>query len=435
MKRVSDFPSSIALNGADFFLLQLDRMMWQSSRCRNICTFVVRLDARLECRELASYLSTNAAYQWICRLRLQKTWPFVLAKWVFNADIVLPAIDEYQGEQGDTLPSDLLQKPFNIEKQAAFRISLVQLKDGGSQLVFTWHHALMDAHGGEIFIRQLGGEETISPADWFSHNPVSALSLRARADIALQMKAFLCHVSRLPFISLIGKKKRQQAVLYHTLKFSQRQTQQMAVRARDQGAGFLVSAFYLAVTSYAVAKVQHSRMPLDSDMLVPIPLDCRKRGVQAPVIGNQVTFLFYRIPLAALANIKTCVSALMAQMKDLMRSENPQHYLIMMDFLRRVPGWLYRMQLTSPTKGKMASFHYSDTGDSLDLYAQLFGRSVSSVIHYPPNMYPPGLTFVFSRYQGALQLTLGYMESVLTADELALLLSELQLGLLGEAGL
>ena len=122
-------------------------------------------------------------------------------------------------------------------------------------------------------------------------------------------------------------------------------------RKKDNVAGFLVSAFYLAVTSYAVAKVQSKRAPLESDMLVPIPLDRRKRGVQAPVLGNQVTFLFYRIPQAALESIGSCVTTLIAQMKDLMRSDNPGHYLIMMDFLRRVPGWLYRMQLTSPTNG------------------------------------------------------------------------------------
>lgn len=175
----------------------------------------------------------------------------------------------------------------------------------------------------------------------------------------------------------------------------------------------------------------YKRAPLESDMLVPIPLDRRKRGVQAPVLGNQVTFLFYRIPQAALESIGSCVTTLIAQMKDLMRSDNPRHYLIMMDFLRRVPGWLYRMQLTSPTNGQMASFHYSDTGDSLDLYDQLFACTVTNAIHYPPSMYPPGITFVFSRYRGAVQLTLGYMESILTDAELEQLLSELQLGLLG----
>lgn len=431
MKQEYDFPNSMTLNGADFFLLQLDHIMWKLSGQRNICTFVVTLEERLEYEDLEKYLAVNTAYQWICRLRLQKGWPFALAKWGYNADLALPEIEQYQLDQLGALPAGLLEQPFNIVKQSAFKISLVQLAGAGSQLVFTWHHALMDAHGGEIFVRHLGGAEAIPAADWVANEQGSVLPLRARADIALQMKEFLCHVSRLPFISFARKKKLKKNVHYQVLTFSAQQSKLITERARQHGAGFLVSAFYLAATAYAVAKVQSKRAPLESDMLVPIPLDRRKRGVQAPVLGNQVTFLFYRIPQAALESIGACVTELIAQMKDLMRSDNPGHYLIMMDFLRRVPGWLYRMQLTSPTNGQMASFHYSDTGESLDLYKQLFGCAVVNAIHYPPSMYPPGITFVFSRYQGALQLTLGYMESVLTEAELEQLLSELQLGLLG----
>ena len=79
----------------------------------------------------------------------------------------------------------------------------------------------------------------------------------------------------------------------------------------------------------------------------------------------------------------------------------------------------------------MSSLHYSETGESLDLYKQLFSSAVVNAIHYPPSMYPPGITFVFSRYQGTLQLTLGYMKSVLSDAEVKHLLAELQLGLLG----
>jgi len=433
MKQDSSFPDSITLNGADFFLLQLDHIMWKLSGQRNICTFVVTLQERLEYEDLEKHLSANSAYQWICRLRLQKGWPFTLTKWVFKAHLALPEIEQYQLDEQGSLPESFLKKPFNIEQQPAFKVSLVQISGGGSRLIFTWHHALMDAHGGETFIRYLGGSAAMQEGDWVaSEQGSSLLPLRERADIALKMKEFLCDVSRLPFISFTKKSTPKHNVHYRVVSFTAAQSKLIVQRARLQGAGFLVSAFYLAVTAFAVANVQTKKSPLAGDMLIPIPLDRRKRGVHSPILGNQVTFLFYRIPLAALANIKTCVAELITQMKSLMRSENPSHYLVMMDFLRRVPGWLYRMQLTSPTKGQMASFYYSDTGDSLDLYDQLFDCAVASALHYPPNMYPPGVTFVFSRFHGALQLTIGYMDSALDNEELEQLLAQLQLGLLGE---
>jgi hypothetical protein len=150
------------------------------------------------------------------------------------------------------------------------------------------------------------------------------------------------------------------------------------------------------------------------------------------VLGNQVSFLFYRIPNAVLNDISACTSELIEQMKSLMRSENPSHYTIMLDFLRRMPGFMYRRMLQAPTKGLMASFFYSDTGDSLQDFDELFGQPVRGAIHYPPNMYPPGLTFIFSRFQGALQLTLGYMEPDVSTAEVDLLLVSVRTALLGD---
>lgn len=432
MRQDCPFPESITLNGADLFLLQLDRLMWKLSGQRNICTFVVSLQERLEYEDLQAQLSANLAYQWVCRLRLNKGWPFLLAKWVYKASLELPEINQYELDEQISLPDHILATIFNDNSQSAFRVSLAQLAGGGSVLFFSWHHALMDAHGGEAFIRHLSGAESINDVDWLASKPDRVLPLRERADIALKMKEFLCNVSRLPIISFSNKTKQKPVVHYQVLTFTDQQSQLIAKRAQQQGAGFLLSAFYLAATACAVANVLKKSAPLEGDMLIPVPLDRRKRGVHSPIFGNQVTFLFYRIPQASLSNVKNCVAELMSQMKALMRSENPGNYLIMMDFLRRIPGWLYRMQLTSPTQGKMASFYYSDTGDSLDRFNILFGRAVVNALHYPPNMYPPGVTFVFSRFRGALQCTMGYMEPVLDQQQAEQMLAELQSGLLGE---
>jgi hypothetical protein len=144
-----------------------------------------------------------------------------------------------------------------------------------------------------------------------------------------------------------------------------------------------------------------------------------------------VTFLFYRLPKQLLLNTQDCTVELINQMKQLMRSDNPNHYVIMMDFLRRIPGLFYRMMLKAPTKGLMASFFYSDTGDLLQDCDHLFGSSIKKAVHYPPNLYPPGMTFVFSRFQGRLQLTLAYMESVINEQEVDQLFVELSTVLLG----
>jgi hypothetical protein len=429
----SQFPDSITLNGADYFLLQMDKLMWRSSGKRNVCTFVVSLPERLSLNDLQAQLANLPAYQWLCRLRLREGWPFCLAQWKLDAKAGLPTINEYQLANAEHLPDSVLSANLDICHQSAFKIDLLHEAGAGSVVVFTWHHALMDAHGGELFVRYLGMADCLKQPDWVASD-VLKLPLKVRANIASKTKEFLYNTAQLPLLSLYRQTARRPLLRYRTLSFSLQQTQKINQRAAQLNAGFLVSAFYLAATANAVAHVQKQRGVDNADVLVPIPLDRRKRGAQGPVVGNQVSFLFYRIPYTVLNDVSACTSELIEQMKTLMRAESPSHYTIMLDFLRRLPGFIYRSMLKAPTKGLMASFFYSDTGDSLQDFDELFGQPVRGAIHYPPNMYPPGMTFIFSRFQGALQLTLGYMEPDLSADELDLLLTSLRITLLGDLG-
>jgi hypothetical protein len=426
-----NFPDSITLNGADYFLLQLDKLMRQSSGQRNVCIFVVTLPERLALDDLQRQLATRPAYHWICRLRLREGWPFCLGKWTLDPKAGLPTIKEYPLANGDFLPDDVLSADWDIKNQSAFKIDLLQSVGAGSKVVFTWHHALMDAHGGELFVRYLGAVNTIKQLDWIA-DEAAKFPLKIRANIASEMKEFLYNTAQLPLMSLYKKSAGKSQARYRVLTFTPQQTLAINSRAGQLNAGFLVSAFYLAATANAVSYVQKQRDADNGDMLVPIPLDRRKRGALGPVLGNQVSFLFYRIPNAVLNDISACTSELIEQMKSLMRSENPSHYTIMLDFLRRMPGFIYRRMLQAPTKGLMASFFYSDTGDSLQDFDAVFGQPVRGAIHYPPNMYPPGMTFIFSRFQGALQLTLGYMEPDVSAAEVDLLLASVRTALLGD---
>ncbi len=432
-KQDKKFPDCFELNGADCFLLQLDRIMLQTSGRNNVCTFVVSLKQSIELSELELFLSKNPVYQWITRLRIKKSLPFSLIKWGFDETLALPEIKQFQNKKDESIAESLLATTIRIESESPFKVDLIQVSDGKSILIFTWHHVLMDAHGGESFIRALGMNQSIDYAELLAEEQTK-LPLGLRASIAQEMKNFLHETSQLPLFSLYKKpvvKLNTATLSYRVISFTEQQTIKINEAARLQGASFLLSAFYLAATTCSVAHIQQLRGPIDGDVLVPVPLDRRKRGVDTPVIGNQVTFLFYRIPQKVLSDVKACTAELIVQMKTLMRTDSPKHYLIMMDFLRRIPVFFYRLMLKRPTKGLMASFFYSDTGESLQNYDQLFDRSVESAIHYPPTMYPPGLTFVYSRFRGSLQITLGYMEQVISDKEVDQLFKHLRSVLLG----
>ena len=40
------------------------------------------------------------------------------------------------------------------------------------------------------------------------------------------------------------------------------------------------------------------------------------------------------------------------------------------------------------------------------------------IVHYPPNVIPPGLSIIFSRPQNRLQYTVAYLEQTWTPDRL-----------------
>lgn len=431
----SQFPEYIVLNGADCFLLQVDRMMLKANGRSNVCTFVVSLDKRLEIEELEQCLSDNPAYQWISRLRIQQGLPFMLPKWVFDKNLPAPTIKQFQNTEYKNVPETLLATKINAESESPFKIDLVRLSESKSLLVFTWHHVLMDAHGGEAFIYALGLKQSFNNNELLK-DVLPQLPLKQRADIAKEIKSFLYDTLQLPILSLYRKKKWFDKPIttlrYQVITFTEQDSLQISQNARQQGASFLLSAFYLAATACSVAAIQKQRTnEQDDDAVIPIPLDTRKRGEDTPILGNQVTFLFYRIPQSVLSDVQACTAELISQMKELMRTDSPKNYLVMMDFLRRIPGFFYRLMLKIPTKGLMASFFYSDTGETLQNYVQLFGRPIKSAIHYPPVTHPPGMTFIYSRFRGCLQITFGYMEEVINDQEVDQLLDHLKVTLVG----
>ena len=108
----SQLPHSLTLNGADYFLLQLDKLMWQSSGKRNVCTFVVTLPERLSLEDLQHQLANRPAYQWLCRLRLSEGLPFCLAKWKLDAKAELPALTNINWKTEIVLPDSCYQQPW-----------------------------------------------------------------------------------------------------------------------------------------------------------------------------------------------------------------------------------------------------------------------------------------------------------------------------------
>ncbi len=424
-----DLPRQFPCNGIDYFLYQLDQIMFAASGKRNVCSLAIELDGALDKERLQRHLARQPAYCWLTALRFRKGPPFALSRWQLDAKAPLPEIAEQQLPDYQGVPDSLLDRPIHPHQESPFRIALIHLPKGRSLLIFTWHHALLDAHGAERFIHGLAhpGETQIQ---WQQQaSPRDQRTLLQRLNIARDGKRFLFEASEPPLTSIYAhsaKKPGQFTQRYRLLRFNEQETREITANAHRQGGGFILSSFYLAATACASAAIQLQRNSLDGDYLVPMPQDRRRRGAAGPVIGNQASFLFYRIPKDNLKDIKLCSRSLTEQMTRQIRQQMPGNFLSMMALFRRIPGPLYRFLMKLPTAGLMASLHFSDTGESMSDYQTLFGLPVRSAVHYPPNLYPPGVTIIFTRFRGALQVTFGYLQEELQEQEAKQLLDDLR---------
>lgn len=116
----------------------------------------------------------------------------------------------------------------------------------------------------------------------------------------------------------------------------------------------------------------------------------------------------------------------------MLRGGMPAAMTTLLDLCCWLPAWLYGPIVRLPTRGRLATLGVSDTGDSLNQLAVLFDRPVVDAWHVPANLYPPGITFVFTRFRGAIDATIRWRAELLDGAEEALLVSELRRELLGD---
>ena len=63
LEQLALFPRSVVLNGIDYFLLQMDRIMLRTTGKHNMCLFVVELADRIEPKFLQQQLAKIPAYR------------------------------------------------------------------------------------------------------------------------------------------------------------------------------------------------------------------------------------------------------------------------------------------------------------------------------------------------------------------------------------
>jgi hypothetical protein len=396
---------------------------------------------------LRQRVAASPIFNWLGRVHMIRLLPFFPPLWRAAARPV-EVLHEHQGNgaSGDipaSLPPALLERPLRAGGSPALALDLVGHADGTAHLVFSWNHALMDVHGAELLLRHLheGTEATDRQEDGDLVNPgqTSFSLLRhwrnfprrvmtARGSLALINKT--CGE---PLLSLLPSPRPLKGCRNHfrVCSFSEEDTARIDAHGQRLNADFRRSLFFLAASLRALHAVVVGRGGELGAYLVPVPHDLRWRGARGPIFSNQLSFLFYRIEPRLAANLTDTIGELTRQLMDQVRNRTPESFLAAMEMFKVMPLDLYIHRLGQPTRGKFASFFFTDAGETCAGMHELLGARVTAVTHFAPASRPPGLTVVFSRFRRQLTAVLSWVDDCLGPEEANALERGLRAALLG----
>jgi hypothetical protein len=106
-------------------------------------------------------------------------------------------------------------------------------------------------------------------------------------------------------------------------------------------------------------------------------------------------------------------------MVDQVRKGIPKAYDILMNLLKRTPSGLYYHLIKGPQGRSLSGFLFTVAEDHPSELLIFGDMNVSDAYSLPPNLFSPGLTFAFMKFQGCLQLMILTYDEILSEKEMS----------------
>lgn len=233
-----------------------------------------------------------------------------------------------------------------------------------------------------------------------------------------EVKHFIQTSSKSPIGSVAGKNAKSATWFNNrVIYFTKEETIKIEENAFKNGARFGANLFYLSCCAQVINTINQQRNT-EGVIWLPIPYDGRLKGSFGPIISNSVAYLFYRIPVEALSDVKQTVAEFNQQMSQQLKIEMPRKYNMLLNMMKHIPLRLYYLLISRTGEGSFASFLYSSTGNNFNNIDILFDMPVKSLTIFPSTTFPPGLTFSFLKHADALNINIAYSSDIISNIEL-----------------
>ena len=408
----------ILLTPADYFMLTLKKQhIRRIDAASNTCRYLLELEGQLDVMQFTLNIQSNKNLLRLAYLTAEKKHPLSLPTWKENEPeneipITVLHTDIF-------IPEEIVNRKISGDKPPLLSFDILFRSNGDSTLIFSWHHLLMDGYGAIILMKQLAGGLPEKELQLHDHSKQSQLKWSELVN-ATRAKFFIDRISKKPLsgIFLSKEKNTNTNQKVRIIRFTEEETTKLDKVGPSLGAQFGRSALYLACAARSVRSLLVEKKIPIHDFWIPVPRDQRKKGSLGPLLGNHLSFIFYRLKASYLTSLKQTVSSINQQMVDQLKTNMSRDYDILMRFLRRTPSALYYFWIKGPKGGSLASFLFTIAADHPVDFLEFNHHKIKDAWNFPSNIYPPGLTFAFMKFQNRLHLMLMYFEEVISEEEM-----------------
>ena len=422
-----DLPSKIKFAPGDYFMLAQDLWMRCSGLQGNICCAVMLLDKGFDVERLRRRLAESPLMDWLARARAVRPLPFLPPVWRISSK---PGQIFFEHDEKDcpmetpwSPPEAVTKHSLRADREPGVAFDVVRHADGASHLFFSWNHTHLDATGVDFILHHLNSSGdsngSASAKDFISPKQLKGLPISKwweTANFAHSSMKWLDESGKEPLFTPAPPEPRSKARSNHRRRilFTEEETARIAARTGKIAPGFRRSHFYLAASIQALHAIARQRGEKDGAYLIPVPHDTRRHGAKGPIFSNHLSILFYRIEAQQAASVRDIVGELGRQMTNQIRDKFPEACMAALNMFKVIPPGFNVKHLGKPTRGKIASLSFSDSGEACPGMKEFCGGRILDVTHLIPCWSSPGITTLFLQFGGKLSIVMSWVDDCIS---------------------
>ena len=408
---------SAPLSGCDCYIAALDDYMLRSGQGEHRCVSMVEVSEGFSITALRSGVARFAANHPILHARITRAYPSAVPCWKQDG---VPEIEVKEHLQ-QTDPLDLAKRLLNTEWKGMMRFDVVPL-GGNTMILMSWSHLIFDGKGAELALAEISrlAASASNPDSRTSSTSIPDVRGMGLRDKLKAVKPFIDRywMLRTEQVRSLGEgKNRSGSSEFLIIRFTREESAVIHQKAQKLTGGIFLLPYFLAVAMRSHRRILEDRGTKNGSLECPISLQKRKRGTNGPIFQNQVSQMFFSLKLSEAESLETATKALLDQYSSMAKSGFDNAFLIMTNWMRRLPLCLYRTFLKKEASEQICSFFHAHTGAFMSGIQNFCGGTIHDGCHVPSVSQPPGTGLFFSERDGLLTATLCWREGVLSSEE------------------